>query len=77
MCRKREMLPSCPHTKNPQDVDNPVDNLGKICLSIYTRHSSIQCICLKLGRMDSYLYLYSQIVLVLLLPPALYDIRQA
>jgi len=41
MCRKGEMLPSCPHTKNPQDVDNPVDNLGKICLSIYARHSAI------------------------------------
>lgn len=22
MCRKRKMLPSCPHTKNPQAVDN-------------------------------------------------------
>jgi hypothetical protein len=29
LSRKSKMLPSCPqHTKNPQDVDNPVDNLG-------------------------------------------------
>ena len=28
--RKGENLPTYPHTKNPQDVDNPVDNLGYI-----------------------------------------------
>ena len=30
ICRKGKNLPTCPHTKNPQDVDNPVDNLGHI-----------------------------------------------
>jgi len=31
MCRKSKIWPTCPqHTKNPQDVDNPVDNLGHI-----------------------------------------------
>jgi len=35
-CRKGENLPTYPHTKNPQDVDNPVDNLGS-----YTNQLSI------------------------------------
>jgi len=28
--RKGEFLPTYPHTKNPQAVDKPVDNLGYI-----------------------------------------------
>ena len=30
LARKGKILPTWPHTKNPQDVDNPVDNLGHI-----------------------------------------------
>jgi hypothetical protein len=30
--RKRRIWPSILHTKNPQAVDKPVDNLGYICL---------------------------------------------
>lgn len=70
MCRKRKMLPSIFHTKNPQPVDKAVDNLGKICLSIYARHSSYSYMPIRLGRMDSCLRLYNQIVFGILVPPA-------
>ena len=37
--RKAEILPTYPHTKNPQAVDKPVDNLGT-----HTNQLSICCL---------------------------------